>query len=95
MDRVIYEVIGPEESVLKKVRSIFLPYGSVYEAFALQVRRVGPLLSHLRSITVILSDSCLLWDDMDSQLGIESYLFFPETKERFGLTSPSMFATKT
>lgn len=46
-------------------------------------------------ITVVLDDGCLSWEDPTSVFGIESYLFFPESKARFGLQSKSMFETKS
>ena len=60
----------------------------------LQMNSLGPSMSALSPITLVLGDSCLPWEEMDAVFGIESYLFFPETKAKFGLTSPSMFETR-
>jgi len=60
-----------------------------------KVHTLGSELHHLHPITFILADSCLLWEEMESVFGIESYFFFAETKAKFGLKSPSMFKTRT
>eukprot|EP00210_Caulerpa_lentillifera_P007259 g6945.t1 len=65
------------------------------ESIFKKVKSLSPMMSKFAPITFILDDGCLSWEDPASVFGIESYLFFPESKSRFGLNSKSMFETKS